>query len=559
MISLAGGVRPWFTHQLIAGDLVAIQPVVRQPERGPAMLELSTEKGLLLHEAGEGRFPFLGLTFSGREDDGAGMRSNASGIGTEVAARTGTRWTMTHVLPSMSGAGQSLQPVTFGLAGDANLDFLAVEWSDGVFQSEMGLASGALHAITETQRQLASCPVLFAWDGEQYQFVSDVLGVGGLGFAVGRGVYSNPRPWEHFLFPEGALAVKDGSYQVKIGEPMEEVCYLDAARLVHYRLPAGWSMAVDERMHVEGPEPSGKPMFYRKSLAPMDAVNERGQNVTESVQAADFTAAPVGPLDPRFLGVLKQDHDLTLTFPEALSGAGKSKPFLLVDGWVEYPYSQTMFAAWQAGVTYKAPVLEALDPRGDWVEVANPLGYPAGMPRTMAVPLTELPKGTVSLRLRTNLQIYWDRIAVAFEEDCPEVDRINLTMAEAVLQPVGFPKRITREQFRPDYDYSERKPFWDTRQMSGNYSEFGSVAPLLQDADEAVAIFGPGEEVHLSFTAVEGMTLGPQDRFVLEVEGWCKDMDLYTRDGDTVGPLPSRGAPGKNRESLHRSFNTRAR
>jgi hypothetical protein len=28
-------------------------------------------------------------------------------------------------------------------------------------------------------------------------------------------------------------------------------------------------------------------------------------------------------------------------------------------------------------------------------------------------------------------------------------------------------------------------------------------------------------------------------RYVLEARGWCKDMDLYTRDGDTVEPLPA--------------------
>jgi hypothetical protein len=25
---------------------------------------------------------------------------------------------------------------------------------------------------------------------------------------------------------------------------------------------------------------------------------------------------------------------------------------------------------------------------------------------------------------------------------------------------------------------------------------------------------------------------------VLETRGWCKDMDLFTRDGETVDPLP---------------------
>ena len=30
---------------------------------------------------------------------------------------------------------------------------------------------------------------------------------------------------------------------------------------------------------------------------------------------------------------------------------------------------------------------------------------------------------------------------------------------------------------------------------------------------------------------------------MLEARGWCKDMDLYTRDGDTVEPLPGIRGP----------------
>jgi hypothetical protein len=42
---------------------------------------------------------------------------------------------------------------------------------------------------------------------------------------------------------------------------------------------------------------------------------------------------------------------------------------------------------------------------------------------------------------------------------------------------------------------------------------------------------------------------------VLEARGWCKDMDLYTRDGETIEPLP--GADTAARRRLHAHFNTR--
>jgi hypothetical protein len=44
---------------------------------------------------------------------------------------------------------------------------------------------------------------------------------------------------------------------------------------------------------------------------------------------------------------------------------------------------------------------------------------------------------------------------------------------------------------------------------------------------------------------------------VFESNGWSKDRDLYTRDGETVGPLPHTGRPRAVREALHERYNTR--
>jgi hypothetical protein len=45
---------------------------------------------------------------------------------------------------------------------------------------------------------------------------------------------------------------------------------------------------------------------------------------------------------------------------------------------------------------------------------------------------------------------------------------------------------------------------------------------------------------------------------VLETDGWCKDMDLYTRDGSTLEPLPARGNGANPRGAqLHQTYNTR--
>jgi hypothetical protein len=536
--------------------LTASLPFISSPFSGPAMLTHSAnDTGLSVWRPGPGRFPFITLALSGRQENAESMRSNASGIGSRVSVRTGSRWSLLQTYRNHSGPGQSLQPLAVGLNGEQQADFVSIDWSDGVFQSEIGIASGQLQRITETQRQLSSCPVLFAWNGQQFAFVSDILGVGGMGFFVAPGEYATPRPRENFLLPEGSLQAKDGHYQIKIGEPMEENAYLDAARLAVYDLPPGWQMVLDERMGILGPEPSGEARFYRYEQMPVSAVNDRGEQTLDSVLSADGVAAPVGELDKRFIGRLENEHILTLDFPQPLD-LHEGLPLLVMDGWVEYPYSQTNFAAWQAGATYDAPTLEAFA-AGKWQMLHQQFGYPAGMPRRMSVPLNDLPQGTTSLRLRTNMQVYWDRIAVAYAQDLPGYKKQFLPLSSARLGKTGFAKRINHEQFRPDYDYQDLSPFWDTRYMSGYYTRLGSVDELVSTQDDAVAVLGPGEEVHLEFETAEPVPVGWRRYFVLETNGWAKDMDLFTGDGETVGPLPSTGKPETIRDQLHAKYNTR--
>jgi len=542
--------------ELSQEPLLASVPFIGQSTSGPSILTLSeSTEPLQISRPGPGRYPFITLSLSGRQDDAQSMRSNASGIGTHVGVRAGSRWSLLHSYRNDSAPGQGLQPLAVGLRGDRQADFVAIDWSDGVFQSEVNVDTDELTPISETQRQLSSCPVLFAWDGEQYAFVSDFLGVGGIGYAIGPGEYATPRPHENFLFPEGLLKAKDNRYVVKIGEPMEENAYIDATRLAIYDLPPGWQMVLDERMGISGPEPSGEAFFYRREVLPQHAVNDRSENVSEIILENDGIAAPVGALDRRFIGRLQSEHILTLSFAQSID-TDNGTPLLVIDGWVEYPYSQTNFAAWQAGAEYEVPTLEAFA-GNEWHTVIEQFGYPAGMPRRMSFPLDELPSGTSKLRLRTNMQIYWDRISVAFAEDLPQRKKTLLPIISAKLGIPGFAKRTNLDQYRPNYDYEQLSPFWDTRYMSGFYTRLGEVSELVADADDAVAIIGPGEELHLEFDVVADAAEGWRRYFVLESNGWAKDKDLFTRDGDTVGPLPNTGKPAGPRDRLHERYNTR--
>jgi len=532
---------------------------------GPSMVAAVDGAQPVIRRPGPGRLPFASVALAGKQvtSDNKQVRSNASGIGTQFAARIDSHWIAGDTMRHSSSPGQSLQPVSIGLGGADQIDFLAINWSDGVFQTELELEAGKHHIIQETQRQLSSCPVLFAWDGERYRFITDLLGVGGIGYMTAPGEYAPSRPWENLLLPADAIQPRDGQYILKLDEPMEEACYVDAARLIAYDLPPGWNMTVDDRMNIAGPEPTGAPMFYQTASlrGPLRAVNDRGDDITDSLRTSDLIPAPVGEIDERFIGRLRDERVIELQFDA--SDASRGKPVLLIDGWIEYPYSQTMFAAWQANAAYRAPTLEMRDTTGEWRTVYEQFGYPAGMPRQMALPLPVArdASGPIQVRIRTNQEIYFDSIALIETEHRPDVRRIDLPLAGATLADVGFAHRTTGPRRQPSYDYDRRTPLWDTRHQRGWYTAFGRVDELVAREDDALAIFGPGEEIELRFeaTALPPIQPGWTRRFVLEARGWCKDMDLYTQDGDTLEPLPAASPPHDQtlRDALHRRLNTR--
>jgi len=552
VFDLAGGAF-LFSRDIEVASAIAVTLDVRL---GPAVV-VAGKTGLHVWHPGPGRHPFLTLIPTGKSE-AEQMRSNASGIGTRIKVRSGGRWSIVDSLDSHSGPGQSLSPISVGLAGEDTANFVALEWSDGVSQTESGLSTDELHTLAEVQRQLASCPVVFAWDGSSYQFISDVLGVGGLGFLAKPGVYVPPRPFERYLMDSDQLRARNGRYLIKLTEPMEEAAYLDAATIQVYDLPDDWSLALDERMGAGDPVVTGRAITYRRSTLPSRVTNQQGDDVTSLVSYRDTHAPDPGAIDRRFVGLLAENQVLTVEFEEPIDTTGA---VLLADGWLEYGYSQTVFAAWQAGKRYQAPSLEAKDRSGNWHPLLQEFGYPAGMPKQMAIPLTNLPLGTNAIRLSSNMEIYWDRLQIVWEERLEDTSPITIQPITARIAKIGFPKRTTGAQRLPHYDYKDRSPYWDTKFQAGFYTSLGEATELIEKVDGALAIIGGGEEIHLEFPAVAPVQPGHRRYFVLDFRGYAKDMDLYTQHGETIRPMPNGNKLDPpalaRRNRLHERYNVR--
>jgi len=82
------------------------------------------------------------------------------------------------------------------------------------------------------QRKISSCPVLFSWNGTRFEFITDFAGVGGLGYYVAPGEYASTQPLDYVKIESQQLCPRDGSYELRITEPMEETAYVDQLELL---------------------------------------------------------------------------------------------------------------------------------------------------------------------------------------------------------------------------------------------------------------------------------------------------------------------------------------
>lgn len=474
------------------------------------------------------------------------MRTNPQAIGTKLLVEgQGLHVSYHHTTPD-SGLGQSIGPVVLGLGKVASPTLVHARWPDGVLQCELDVRADQKQTIAENNRKTGSCPVLFTWNGERFVCMGDFLGGGGLGYLVAPGVYGQPDRDEAMAISSDQLRAINGAYKLSITEPMDELAYLDHVVLEVVDRPPGVSSTPDERFVPEGQRPTGRLIAWRDAVEPVRATDLKGNNVTEDLRFWDRkTANNFQKLDG-WIGYA-EEHGIVLDFGDRLSRFGPKDPLVLcLAGWVEYPYSQTNYAAATAGVALRAPSIERLREDGRWEVIEPHAGYPAGLPRLTTLDLTgKLTGPRCTIRLKTNMECYWDQAFVAIERRDAGIKVTALPAARAVLGYRGYTREVSPDGRQPllyDYDYVDPAPL---ARLAGRLTRYGDVAKLLSADDDQLCLVGPGDEVRLEFEAKQAPELptGWSRSYVLRTVGYCKDADPFTATSDTIGPLPWRGMP----------------
>jgi tetratricopeptide (TPR) repeat protein len=488
---------------------------------------------VLLKNVGANKNHFVRLDLSGYAD-------NKTALGVKVEAFANGLWQKWELAGASGYQTQGPPEILIGLGQADGIDLLRILWPTGVLQDEIDLPKltngHAVIAVKEADRRGSSCPVLFAWDGHKYRLVTDVIGAGVVGhwFTPARRNIPNPGEW---VKVDGAqVEPVNGRLSMRFMEPMEEVNYIDQLRLVAVDHPENVEVNPDERFLDDPPFASGKVIASAGARLPVGAWDGEGRDVLDAVSRRDhtfasgFTAAPYDG----FANL----HALTLDLG---SLDAKSPLKLLMTGYVNYFSATSLYAAWQAGMKPISPYAEAQLADGSWLRIADDVGFPAGLERTIVVDLTgKLPAGTRKIRLVTNLEIYWDQVLVDNEADA-EAKTTEVPLAMATLHFRGYPKQI--EGASPgdlDYDYDRVSLTGPFQHQRGNYTRFGDVTALLKGIDDRYVIFGSGEEIAAEFDGTKLPALPAHWRrdYFFYANGYVKDMDWWDGSPFTVAQLP---------------------
>jgi tetratricopeptide (TPR) repeat protein len=465
-------------------------------------------------------------------------KNNRLGIGAQIELKAGDLYQR----KTVTG------PITeFGIGTRKRLDAVRIVWPNGVPQIIVDPSSK--ERILEQEQLKGSCPFLFTWNGKKYEFIKDMLWRSALGMPLavnGKGTtYSfSDASKEYLLIPGEKLKPKDGKYSIKITEELWEAVYFDKAGLVAVDHPDSVDTYVDERF-VLPPFPGKTVYQVAKKYLPISAKDEKGNNLLPKISSYDFQYAASFSLT-KFQG-LAEDHDLILD----LGDKAKSDSLrLFLRGWI-FPTDASINTAMTQSDKYRVhlPCLQVINSKGEWQTVIASLGFPMGRDKMVIADLSGkfLTKNDRRVRIRTNMQIYWDHIFFTASSVKSSVKMTDLVMSRATLGYRGYSKSYRKggpygpEWF--DYDHTTGGQKW--RDLTGNYTRYGDVLPLLQQGDDQYIIADGGDEISIDFDAqrLPALPKGWKRDFLIYSEGWVKDGDLNTASGQTVAPLPFHKMP----------------
>jgi len=487
---------------------------------------------LLRNDGGNGNH-FIKMKLVGLRAGSA--KNNYFGIGAKVEMRSGDLY-QTIVVTDPN--------VHFGMGNRTKADVIRITWTNGVPQNIF--FPGTDQSIVESQTLKGSCPFLYTWNGEKYVFVKDIMWRSALGMPLGimggttKYAFADASD-DYIKIPGELLKPRQDVYSLKITAELWETIYFDKARLVTVDHPDSTDIYVAEQF-TPPPFPPLRIYHVSEKHFPVSAKDSDGDDVLPLIREKDDQY--VSGFKPGTYQGVTEMKDLVLDLGD-LPRTGDL--YLFMNGWIFPTDASINVAIAQSGkLKVLPPIIQVINKHGQWETVVSDLGFPMGKDKTLIADLSgKILSTDHRIRIRTNMEIYWDQI---FYSDC----RSQVPVISNILEPVsadlhyrGFSRSYRKGgRYGPHwFDYDDVSPETKWRDLTGNYTRYGDVLPLLKESDSKYIITNAGDETTLEFSARKLPLLqkGWKRDFLIHSVGWVKDGDLNTATGNTVLPLPFHG------------------
>lgn len=458
------------------------------------------------------------------------QRTNSHAIGSLLELKAG---------PCYQAQVVTHQTTHFGLGTLKRADVVRALFTNGVPQNVLEPAAGT-HILAEQRILKGSCPYVYTWTGEKYEFFTDLLWNAPIGLQFAEGVLAPAREWEYLLIPGDRLVAADGEYRLQITEELWEAAYFDQVELIAVDHPADVQVYSNEKV---GPAEIAELRIHpvRTSHPPVSARDHHGRDVLPLIAVRDDRY--LRAYNRRFAQGVTEQQTIDLELGQWESPQSFT---LFLTGWV-LPSDTSLNVSISQDSTRpqtQPPSLWVPDADGEWKQILPFCGFPGGKTKTIAIPLPAdvFANGDYRVRLATTMQLNWDQMFFTVDEQPVDYRMTRMSALSADLHHRGYSKRTAHPENGPEsYDYNEVStgPRWPP--MWGRFTRYGDVTPLLQATDDLLVIVGAGDEVTLRFAVpTEPLPAGWRRDFLLYNVGWDKDADLNTVLGQTVEPLPFR-------------------
>ncbi len=462
-------------------------------------------------------------------------KNNFFGIGAKVEIRAGDLY-QTKVVTNPN--------VYFGLGNRSKVDVIRITWTNGVPQNI--LLPDTDQSITETQTLKGSCPFLYTWNGEKYVFVKDITWRSALGMPLGimggttKYAFADASD-DYIKIPGELLEPKNGMYSLQITSELWETIYMDQIQLVVADHPDSIDIYVPEQFSPP-PFPGLDIHQVNKKYYPVSANNSQGMDLLPYILKRDDHY--ISDFSPEKYQGVTQMHDLIINPGDQID---PENVLIYLFGWIFPTDSSINYALSQSEVLkVMPPNIQVINKKGEWETVIPFLGFPMGKDKMVIADLSgKFLSDDHRIRIQTNMEVYWDEIF--FSEKGTNVP-INITVLNpesADIHYRGFSRTYRKGgRYGPHwFDYADVDKQVKWRDLTGNYTRYGDVKPLLMQADNQYIISNAGDETSVNFDTkgIPQLKNGWKRDFFIHSVGWVKDGDINTAYGKTVKPLPYHG------------------